>query len=186
MLWGKLSWLGSTLLRFPDLFAILLFEVLTPEMYFCNYFNNAIYSGKNNFLYLLSVLMFMFALLAMLCQEKFIFKWLSFMTLGLISRPTIFTVDIWPCICLPWNELSNAPTYQQIIFCMSSVPFLVLDSTNLQSYAFYPKCGKQWTKTRSSLFCSHSRYDSMYMILSWIFWSGFSLFHMNSIEYAWL
>lgn len=35
------------------------FEVLTPEIYFSNYCTNAVYSGKNNFLCLFSVLMVM-------------------------------------------------------------------------------------------------------------------------------
>lgn len=187
MLWGKFSWLGITLWRFSDLSAILLFEVLIPEMYFSNYFTNAIYSGKNNFLCLLSVLMFMCVLSATLCQEKFVFKWLTLMTPELFSQPTFFTLDICPCVCLPWNSLSNVPIIpSKLLLYKSSVHFLVLNSTSLWSSAFYPKCGKLWTKTRSSESCRHSQHDSTFMILSWDFWSpSYSLFHLGSIEYVW-
>lgn len=142
MLWDKFSWLGITLWRFPDLFAILLFEVLTPEMYFSNYFTNAKYSGRNNFLCLLAVRMFMLVLSAALCQEKFMFKWLSLMTPELFSWPTSLTLDILPLICLPWNVLSNLPTIpSKLLLYKSSAHFLVRNSTTLWFSAFYPKCG---------------------------------------------
>lgn len=70
-----------------------LFELLTPQMYFSNYFTNAIYSGKNNFLCLLNILMFMFVF-AVPCQEKFMFKLLSLMTLELFSLLTFFILDM--------------------------------------------------------------------------------------------
>lgn len=191
MLWDKVLWLGITLWRFPDLFAILLFEVLTPEMYFGNYFTNALYSSKNNFLCLLSVLVFMLVLSAALCQEKFVFKWLSLMTPELFSWPTFFTLDIWPCICLPWNALPDVLTIpSKLLLYKSSVHFLVCNSTSLWSSAFYPKCGKQWTKTISSGSCRRSMIPHLWfsleisglLVLASFIWAALNMSGLNSMD----
>lgn len=116
-----------------------------------------------------SALMFMLILSAILCQEKFMFKWLSlsFQTHFHDQHFSFLTYDL-VFVCLEMHFQMSPPYLANSFKIRVLFNFQFLTSPACDPLHFISNVGNSRPKHRSSGSCRHSQNDSTYSLLRFL------------------